>query len=39
MFCDTAQFNQLFGVDLRLYMVEDTAGLAPATEQAYQDYV
>ncbi len=37
MFCDTAQFNQLFGVDLRLYMVEDTAGLAPATEQAYQD--
>ena len=34
MFCDTAQFNQLFGVDLRLYMVEDTAGLAPATEQS-----
>lgn len=37
MFCDTSCFNELFGIDLRRYMVEHSNQLAPCTEQAVRD--
>lgn len=37
MFCDTSRFDELFGIELRRYMVEHSNQLAPYTEQAVQD--
>lgn len=37
MFCDTSCFEDLFGIELRRYMVEHSNQLAPYTEQAVQD--
>lgn len=37
MFCDTSCFENLFGIELRKYMVEHSNQLAPLTEQAARD--
>lgn len=37
MFCDTSRFSELFGIELRRYMVEHSNQLAPFTEQAMRD--
>lgn len=37
MFCDTGRFNELFGIDLRRYIVDHSNQLAPYTEQAVRD--
>lgn len=37
MFCDTSCFDNLFGIELRRYMVDHSNQLAPYTEQAARD--
>lgn len=37
MFSDTAQFDQLFGIELRLYMVDQESELTDAVRQAQSD--